>query len=424
MGIHPEIRKMLYSNLPEGFDTRVEIMDEREAQEYEHMQQVARNYYEAKHRFFEDGIANQLRITELELAENGEQLEIDDKMMSDKVEFMYDHLDYDYDRKTMRAKFLNEMNKKASLADIGETLDKLVANSKANMWKHYDMQEDWNKKPYKSNDKYTSKDFDWSGKLLKYMDPKTPLFIDDPSQIDMLDETQGKKIQQVYDIVKFNDARRDYSYNSLSPDEKKEISLFHSMKQDPYFKHYIYNHLRKYAEDEDEVNLNFPHSSIEKMDIYDHAKFDRLNLFDFRRNIPMKAREARIDSRMRSFGFGKRKRSKCIAQVQPGTGLINVNGRPLLQSLFLPMQRQRILLPLIVTHYTCLLDVNIRVWGGGYNGQTEAIIPALAKAVQGFDMGTRKILKYFSLMKHDGRNVERKKIGKQKARKGNVYRRR
>lgn len=165
-------------------------------------------------------------------------------------------------------------------------------------------------------------------------------------------------------------------------------------------------------------------SSIEKIDIYDHAKFDKLNLFDFRRNLPMKEREAKIDSQMRAFGYGKRKRSRCVAQVQPGTGKINVNGKPLLQSMFLPMQRSRILTPLVVTHYTCLLDVNLKVWGGGYNGQVEAIIPAIAKAVQGFDMGTRKTLKYFGLMRHDGRNIERKKIGKQKARKGNVYRRR
>ena len=88
------------------------------------------------------------------------------------------------------------------------------------------------------------------------------------------------------------------------------------------------------------------------------------------------------------------------------------------------MQCQRILLPLMITHYTCLLDVNIRVWGGGYNGQVEAIIPGLAKAIQGFDINTRKALKTFGLMRHDPRQVERKKIGKIKARKGQVYRRR
>ena len=77
-----------------------------------------------------------------------------------------------------------------------------------------------------------------------------------------------------------------------------------------------------------------------------------------------------------------------------------------------------------MTNYTCLLDINLKVWGGGYNGQVEAIIPAIAKAVMGFDMNTRKTLKMFGLMKTDGRNVERKKIGMKKARKGKVYRRR
>ena len=175
-------------------------------------------------------------------------------------------------------------------------------------------------------------------------------------------------MNKIIEEVQFNDSQRDYSYDALTPDEKNEIALFHSMKQDPYYKHYIYNHLRKYAEDEDEINLNFPTSSLEKIDIYDHTKFDRLNLFDFRRNLPRKEREARIDSKMRAYGYGKRKKSRAIASVLPGTGKITVNGKPLLQSLFLPMQRARILTPLAVTHYTCLLDVNIKVWGGGYNG--------------------------------------------------------
>jgi len=47
----------------------------------------------------------------------------------------------------------------------------------------------------------------------------------------------------------------------------------------------------------------------------------------------------------------------------------------------MPMQRQRILAPLSITNYTCLLDVNLKVWGGGYNGQVEAIIPAISKAI-------------------------------------------
>ena len=162
------------------------------------------------------------------------------------------------------------------------------------------------------------------------MDPKAPLFIDDPKLINQNPENLQRKLAKIYEQVKYNDEQRDYSASALTLDEKNEIALFHSMKQDPYFKHYIYNHLRKYAEDEDEVHANFSLSSIEKMDIYDHAKFDKLNLFDFRRNLPMKEREAKIDSKMRAYGFGKRKRSRCVAQVAPGSGKITVNGKPLL----------------------------------------------------------------------------------------------
>ena len=61
--------------------------------------------------------------------------------MEGQLEFMYSYLDYDHDRARVRDKFLNEMNKRSTLADIGETLDRLVANSKAASWRHYDLRE-------------------------------------------------------------------------------------------------------------------------------------------------------------------------------------------------------------------------------------------------------------------------------------------
>ena len=169
--------------------------------------------------------------------------------------------------------------------------------------------------------------------------------------------------------------------------------------------------------------VNFP-TSGNHLDIYDTAKFDKLNIFDLRRNIPSKAREAKIDSANRAFGYAKRKKAKALVQVSPGNGKVYINGKPLLQSFFMPMQRSRILTPLVLTHYTCLLNVHIKVQGGGFNGQVEAIIPAMAKAVANFDTSTRKILKVFKQMKTDIRIKERKKIGKYKARKARVFRRR
>lgn len=45
---------------------------------------------------------------------------------------MYNHLDYDHDRAKVRDQFLKDVNKRATLEDIGETLDKLVYEDKAN----------------------------------------------------------------------------------------------------------------------------------------------------------------------------------------------------------------------------------------------------------------------------------------------------
>lgn len=56
--IHPEIRKMLYSTLPESNEYSIRVTGEREAQEYEEFRELAVNYFEAKQRFFDDAFEN------------------------------------------------------------------------------------------------------------------------------------------------------------------------------------------------------------------------------------------------------------------------------------------------------------------------------------------------------------------------------
>ena len=69
------------------------------------------------------------------------------------------------------------------------------------------------------------------------------------------------------------------------------MALFHSMKQDPYFKHYLQNAARENAEHEDSINSSFGVSSfMVRDDITDHIKFDRINLYDYRRNLGIKDR--------------------------------------------------------------------------------------------------------------------------------------
>lgn len=113
----------------------------------------------------------------------------------------------------------------------------------------------------------------------------------------------------------------------------------------------------------------------------DHVKFDRIGLFDFRRALPQKDRVARLDKNGCAWGHGKRKSANAVVRLKPGKGNININGVNILDYFHLPSQRYRILLPLSVTGYTCLLDVDAWVHGGGLSGQPEAIVPAMAKAL-------------------------------------------
>lgn len=101
--------------------------------------------------------------------------------MDAKLEYMYDHFDYDNDRAKARKKFLSEVNRRVTLEDIGETLDKLTHESKGENAEHYDLLRHHNQSSRAAARDYSSADFNWSQKLLKATDPKTPLWLDDPS---------------------------------------------------------------------------------------------------------------------------------------------------------------------------------------------------------------------------------------------------
>lgn len=87
----------------------------------------------------------------------------------------------------------------------------------------------------------------------------------------------------------------------------------------------MHNHLRVFSEDKDELALQFP-DGPNMTNIYDHVKFDRINLYDFRRALPQKEREPKLDKTGAAWGFGKRKTSRAVARVKPGNGTVNING--------------------------------------------------------------------------------------------------
>ena len=56
--LHPELKKMIYSNLPHLRDDRFGIVDEDSAQHYEDYSKLAINYYESKLKYLNDAFEN------------------------------------------------------------------------------------------------------------------------------------------------------------------------------------------------------------------------------------------------------------------------------------------------------------------------------------------------------------------------------
>lgn len=115
--------------------------------------------------------------------------------------------------------------------------------------------------------------------------------------------------------------------------------------------------------------------------------------------------------------IGRRKTAVARVYVQPGNGTITVNNKDFkVYFPTLPLQnliQQAFDLSKTKDQY----DVAVNVFGGGYNGQAEAIRMALARALCKINAEYRPALKAGGLLTRDPRMVERKKFGQRKARR-------
>ncbi|WP_185863642.1 30S ribosomal protein S9 [Blattabacterium cuenoti] len=114
--------------------------------------------------------------------------------------------------------------------------------------------------------------------------------------------------------------------------------------------------------------------------------------------------------------IGRRKRSLARIYLRTGNGLIIINSIKLYQY-FPKYLHPKILYPIEIVNKMGQFDINAKVFGGGFNGQSEAIRLAISRALCLFDIKNRKKLKSEGLLTRDSREVERKKFGQKKARK-------
>ena len=115
--------------------------------------------------------------------------------------------------------------------------------------------------------------------------------------------------------------------------------------------------------------------------------------------------------------LGRRKAAVARVFVNEGTGVITVNKRDL--SVYFPSSILRFIVkqPLEKLGVAEKYDIKVNLNGGGYKGQAEALRLAIARALVKINPEDKPVLKAEGFMTRDPRVVERKKLGRPKARK-------
>ncbi|HSS04730.1 MAG TPA: 30S ribosomal protein S9 [Solirubrobacterales bacterium] len=119
----------------------------------------------------------------------------------------------------------------------------------------------------------------------------------------------------------------------------------------------------------------------------------------------------------RYLATGKRKNAIARVTLLPGSGKIEINGRPLEVFFPRPLHQTTACQPLVITGYEGSVDVRVRVHGGGVSGQAGAMRHGIARALIEVDPELRGELKRRGFLTRDARAKERRKAGLKKARK-------
>jgi small subunit ribosomal protein S9 len=116
------------------------------------------------------------------------------------------------------------------------------------------------------------------------------------------------------------------------------------------------------------------------------------------------------------YATGKRKNAIARTWLKPGSGEITINNKTLTDYFPIESLRTSLLQPLILTDNRDSFDINVKIKGGGFSGQTIAVRHGITKALIDADPELRQLLKKAGFIKRDPRVKERKKPGKRGAR--------
>jgi len=125
------------------------------------------------------------------------------------------------------------------------------------------------------------------------------------------------------------------------------------------------------------------------------------------------------------WGTGRRKRAVARVRLRPntgGNGVVKVQvGSDSYKSVeqYFAEERDRndAVAPLTATGTIGKMDVIVRLSGGGFMGQAQALRLGISRALRDFDPQTEEALRNAGFLTRDAREVERKKYGQAGARR-------
>src|ERR1700693_3781502 len=121
------------------------------------------------------------------------------------------------------------------------------------------------------------------------------------------------------------------------------------------------------------------------------------------------------------YGTGRRKTSSARVYLRQGTGKVSINGRTLAEFFGRETGRMIVQQPFGAVQLDGKFDVDAHVEGGGITGQAGAIRHGITRALMAYDETLRSPLRKAGFVTRDAREVERKKVGRRKARRGTQF---
>ena len=121
------------------------------------------------------------------------------------------------------------------------------------------------------------------------------------------------------------------------------------------------------------------------------------------------------------YGTGRRKTSSARVYLTPGTGKVAINGRTIEEFFGRETGRMIVRQPFQAVEMDGKFDIVAHVEGGGITGQAGAIRHGITRALMEYDETLRPSLRKAGFVTRDAREVERKKVGRRKARRGTQF---